>query len=441
MKHVPMIAAILVISMFSGTLWADYTVGNWHVKQLTNNDYNDQDPQISGSNVTWVAQVDWSDWEIMYFDGTTQDTRQLTDNGTSDLAPRISGSNVVWQASVLGHSQIFFYDGVTGDTTQITTNFVGDYAPDVSGTDIVWEGFHGTDRDIFFYDSSADSIIQLTDNTYGDQSARISEGTAVWEGRDTGGAKQIMFYNGSDIIQLSSGGNPWFPEMAGTYPGPGFSVVWQGYDGSDWEIYMYDGDTTTQVTNNALLDGPPQTDGSSVVWTATVGEWPNFEGEVFLYNGSDTMILPNPEWKKSVHSPQVSGSFVVWWANSDVFGYYDGEIMVYDGYSTTQLTDNTGDDVDVQISGTNIVWEGYDGYDYEIFMATYIDNTPGMEMSSLESGICHLEWTPAGSYYLEYDSSPTFLAPLDSVEIGDTITEYDYDVGTATKGFFRLVPR
>ena len=66
---------------------------------------------------------------------------------------------------------------------------------------------------------------------------------------------------------------------------------------------------------------------------------------------------------------------------------------------------------------------------------------PKLKIISVVSGVCHLEWTPAGSYYLEYDSSPGFPAQLDSVEVGNTITEYDYDAGTATTGFFRLIPR
>lgn len=66
---------------------------------------------------------------------------------------------------------------------------------------------------------------------------------------------------------------------------------------------------------------------------------------------------------------------------------------------------------------------------------------PELKIISVESGICHLEWTPTGSYYLEYDSSPAFDSVIGTVDVGDTVTEYDYNAGSATKGFFRLVPR
>ena len=35
------------------------------------------------------------------------------------------------------------------------------------------------------------------------------------------------------------------------------------------------------------------------------------------------------------------------------------------------MTDNSYQDKDPQISGKNVVWKGFDGSDYEIFMAVY----------------------------------------------------------------------
>ena len=46
----------------------------------------------------------------------------------------------------------------------------------------------------------------------------------------------------------------------------GNNVVWRGHDGSDYEIYLYDGNTTTQLTNNSYNDFYPQVSGDNVVW-------------------------------------------------------------------------------------------------------------------------------------------------------------------------------
>ena len=38
-------------------------------------------------------------------------------------------------------------------------------------------------------------------------------------------------------------------------------MVWSGYDGTDHEIYMYDGASITQLTDNPYYDFSPQING------------------------------------------------------------------------------------------------------------------------------------------------------------------------------------
>ena len=61
-------------------------------------------------------------------------------------------------------------------------------------------------------------------------------------------------------------------------------VVWQGCDGTncddggnDFEIFLYDGETTTQLTDNSYDDVAPQISGSNVVWRGA--------GDIFVYDG------------------------------------------------------------------------------------------------------------------------------------------------------------
>jgi cysteine-rich repeat protein len=56
-------------------------------------------------------------------------------------------------------------------------------------------------------------------------------------------------------------------------------VVWYGYDGLDWEIFLYDGTGITQLTNNSYNDGAPQINNNRYV------VWYGFDGsdhEIFL---------------------------------------------------------------------------------------------------------------------------------------------------------------
>jgi beta propeller repeat protein len=90
-------------------------------------------------------------------------------------------------------------------------------------------------------------------------------------------------------------------------------------------------------------------------------------GIVFFYNGSSTTQLTNNNFNDA--NPQIYGSNVVWRG-------YDGndyEIFLYNGSRgiITQLTDNSFNDYGPQIYGSNIVWHGFDGNDYEIILATF----------------------------------------------------------------------
>jgi hypothetical protein len=67
-------------------------------------------------------------------------------------------------------------------------------------------------------------------------------------------------------------------------------VVWRGFDGSDYEIFLYDGTTTTQITNNSYDDKYTQiNDNGYVVWAGSDGS----DDEIFLYDGATTTQITN----------------------------------------------------------------------------------------------------------------------------------------------------
>lgn len=68
-------------------------------------------------------------------------------------------------------------------------------------------------------------------------------------------------------------------------------------------------------------------------------------------------------------NPQVSGSLIVWESQipDDASEPDDFEIMARFGDELRQITDNQGDDINVRVSGTTIVWQSWDGADWEIW--------------------------------------------------------------------------
>ena len=73
--------------------------------------------------------------------------------------------------------------------------------------------------------------------------------------------------------------------------------------------------------------------------------------------------------------PQISGSNVVWWSDADG----DFDIYFYDGTNITNISDNTHDDAQPQISGSNVVWHGNADGDYDIY---FYDGTSVTNLSN-----------------------------------------------------------
>jgi hypothetical protein len=157
--------------------------------------------------------------------------------------------------------------------------------------------------------------------------------------------------------------------------------VWQVHDGHDYEIFLYNSNTITQLTDNEIDDGPPQIDGGQVVWAGYDGSnW-----KIFLYDGAlpPTLLTTIGPIVWDGVFPQIDGGQVVWQGSEDG---QDNEIFFYDGGTIIQLTDNETDDARPQIDGGQVVWIGYD-HGNEIFL--YNGNTIS-QLTTNETG----DWLP-----------------------------------------------
>ena len=204
-------------------------------------------------------------------------------------------------------------------------------------------------------------VTQLTNNSRGDDSPAISGNNVVWYGFD-GTDLEIFFYNGTSTTQLTNNSREdSFPAISGN------NVVWHGYDGgTDREIFFYNGTSTIQLTNNTTNDFSPAISGNNVVWYGYDG---GTDLEIFFYNGTSTTQLTNNS--RDDYEPAISGNNVVWYGSDGI----DNEIYFYNGISTIQLTNNSISDASPQISGNNVVWTGWDGTDTEIFFYNGISTT------------------------------------------------------------------
>jgi hypothetical protein len=206
------------------------------------------------------------------------------------------------------------------------------------------------------------SITQLTNNEYDDGSGQVqinANGHVVWSGCDSETCNnpietEIFLYDGTSTAQLT---NDTYSDSTPQINDNGY-VVWRQcppiIDGSTCEILLYDGTTTTQLTDNSHNNKDPQiNDNGHVAWFA-------FNQGIFLYDGTSTIQIPIVGTYEP--HPRLNNNGHLVWRGSG------SGIFLYDGTSTTQIT-SAADVSGPQINDNgHVVWSQYDGSDPEIFL-------------------------------------------------------------------------
>ena len=147
----------------------------------------------------------------------------------------------------------------------------------------------------------------------------------------------------------------------------GNELVFQGWDGDDYEIYLYhfDTDKLDQLTNNQFDDVSPVVWDGRVAWVAH----PTVTAEIFYM--VDGVIRKISEGTEDNAAPSIWGERVVWQGYDDT----DLEIYYFNGRRTIKLTSNTWDDMAPKIRDGLIVWMSYvDNWDAEIMALDLSDN-------------------------------------------------------------------
>ncbi len=90
----------------------------------------------------------------------------------------------------------------------------------------------------------------------------MSGNNIVWKGEGNN-TYNLYLYDGINTIELTN--NIYYSDELGVQL-DGNNVIWRKYDGHDYEIYWYDGIRTTQLTNNEIEDYSPQIDSNNIAW-------------------------------------------------------------------------------------------------------------------------------------------------------------------------------
>lgn len=296
------------------------------VRNLTQGDqYGGGNPDIQSGRVAWIGTVQLPDghWsaEIMFYDGNS--IRQISDYDSYQLillgapstalgAPSTHSGQAIWSQPVgvygpdsdfpLTINGLFFFDGNT--TRQVATN-----GPFYSG------GFLNNGRIVTKVDNAVvlwenDTLTQITT----DGTPLAFDGSNILISKSSG----VYLWDGTSLRLVTTASGSHFDMDNGR-------VVWSGPDprGTDYEIFLYDGVSVRQLTDNRVSDSNPYIHNGQVTW------------EVGSLDGS--------------------------------------EIYVWNGTSTYRLTNNTTQDIVGGINNGQVVWThatGQYGSDTEIFLAT-----------------------------------------------------------------------
>ena len=308
-------------------------------EQLTTNLTFDSEVRVYGEKLVWQGRGGTdggTDDEIFYYDGTT--VVQLTENAVPDRMPEISAMGLVWERGSGTTQEIIFWNGTE---TQLTTNTVLDSVSSLSDNRVSWQGGAGTAIEIFSWDGvNPPANISLNDVV--DVLPYANGNNTVWV-TDSVPNRKVLKHDGTSITIIgASDFSIEDPRL------DGIDAAWESFKGSmttDREIYYYNGTIVQRISNNSFSDFDPQVSDGHVTWWG--GVFNDFQ--IYLFDGTTTREISTGIRNQF---PQIDGQYIVWQG----FDGNDDEIFLWDGVKVTQLTDNALANTAPRISGKHIAW-------------------------------------------------------------------------------------
>ncbi len=364
---------------------------SYDIVPLTQNDNDDGDPEWGNAvgydlndDGTWVWQgFDGADWEIFLSTGKTQNPGPMTNNAENDRKPDINADgSVVWERGTAPSKADIILSNGSGETNISNSVDVDDSDPRIGdGGHVVWEGDDGTDVEIYLYDGS--TTVNLSNDPFNeDNGPRVNAGgKVVWMKKFSSLPTDIICFDGATVTNLS---NTFDKADVDPQINDSGMVVWSGYDGTDYEIYFWDGLTPvsiTQVTDNDVNDSRPNINNAGeVAWQASDGT----DLEIYFWDGqfppADHILQVTDNTADDTDPCLNQGGELVWraWVSTA------WQIFQWDGQTPTashitQITTDTNwgksppkiNDNPRRIQN-DILWKGKEafmGYDLEIYAA------------------------------------------------------------------------
>jgi len=255
-------------------------------------------------------------------------------DGVSEFRPRIAGDTVVWQRGSGPGAEVMRWDGT--QAVNMSNNGVADENPETDGIHIVWQQGSAPNRDMAIYD----------------------------------------LVTGTTTI-LSSLGDEVFPVISGPY------LAWIKMVDADGEVFVDPGPIGDQVTGDLLVHTYFQMDGANVVWSQgdDLGQTPSLlddPNDIAVWNGELQGFFVLTGTGTDDIKPVVADDVVVWQAGPDG----SGDIWYGDTVGTSSLLHDGTDERNPHTDGTRVVWEHFDGQDFDLFVVNLASPNAAVPLTS-----------------------------------------------------------
>jgi hypothetical protein len=218
--------------------------------QITRNEYDDDAPSYDENSqiILWHALINGR-YQIMFYDKNQASTgfRQLTDSDYNNTNPYVSGHGAVWQGWVNGNWEVFYAKDVMApelEVRQITSSERNDMFPHLSEKFITWQSFYEDMWHVFVYDMTTGETSQITKSTDGKyENPRFA---LLFEKRDENGEVKTIGYDiaSGQEIPISHGGSASSPLIPLSQPDSEKAMPLSGTGTSTLKTLGKDGDNT-----------------------------------------------------------------------------------------------------------------------------------------------------------------------------------------------------
>jgi hypothetical protein len=256
------------------------------VSRVTNNAFQDTAPALSGNLLAWQRR-DGTDWEICMMDLSSGAERMLPNNFVDDTSPVVEGSWIAYlqedPAGEIGEVFVRLYNVSTGVNTLVTPQ--SDPAQDLRLDDDLLAFVSTRDfpahqvKQVMLYNPATRGLRAVTTDLEQHEEMELGEGRIAWVTDQPGSDSEVTYQDIESGYTLSMSA---FLQPRGRWPVLSNKwLIWQDWDGHDWEIVgrHFPTGTIVQLTDNEVNDDYPRMSDSRVAWTS----WEtDTNSEVFL---------------------------------------------------------------------------------------------------------------------------------------------------------------